>query len=419
MVLHPMDSTSSGANGLNKVRKFGDQMRTIKNEATDQLDLGIARAARWSHRLCRLPVLMGCLCAALLLQACSTGVNLIGVEATPPTERSDGRDDIEIFIATTRAPAEEESVFFSGLRGQKLSFAKVDVSIPPAHTAGQVGLPRNPPPDSNVHMVLRNPVMYTGDREFLDRVGAALRKRPPADRTILIFIHGYNTNMTEAVARFGQLVEDTGFRGVPVLFSWPSTRRTIDYVTDLNSAIISRDALVESAFLLNTLPVKSVDILAHSMGNFLMMEAARTLSLKGNFNRLNRLGSIVLASPDIDVELFTKQLGAIPPSQIDKFVVLLSQDDKALRLSSRIAGGLPRLGAADPKSLENLGIVVVDLTQINDTSTIQHSKFADSPEIVQLLGAQLGQSDTLSTSSSETDLFLQRAGNVISIIPGL
>ncbi len=358
--------------------------------------------------------------AALLVSACSTGPDLIGIDGQPSVEQVDlGRDDIEIFISTTRAPSGNEGVFFSGIRGQSISFAQVDVSIPPSHSAGRVELPRSPPPDPRKHFVIHDPITFADDRDFQKNVRAALLKRAPKDRTVLVFIHGYNTNTTEAVARFAQLVEDTGYRGVPLLFSWPSKRRTIDYVTDFNSAMGSRDALVDTTFLLNELPVKSLDVLAHSMGNVLMMEAARTLSLQGNFNRLNRLGNVVLASPDIDVELFKQQLAALPPSQLNKFVVLLSRDDKALRLSSRIAGGYPRLGAADPTELDSLGITIVDLTQISDTSSIHHSKFANSPELVQTLGGRLAESDTLGTSSTAGDLLLQQTGNVISVLPGL
>jgi esterase/lipase superfamily enzyme len=69
--------------------------------------------------------------------------------------------------------------------------------------------------------------------------------------------------------------------------------------------------------------------------------------------------------------------------------LLVSRDDGALRISRRIAGGVPRVGAADSAELEQFGLTVIDLSQIDDSSSGSHSKFAGSPEVVQLIGAGL------------------------------
>ena len=97
----------------------------------------------------------------------------------------------------------------------------------------------------------------------------------------------------------------------------------------------------------------------------------------------------MLASPDIDIDLFRTQLAQLPRPIIEKIYLLVSADDAALRFSRRIAGGIPRVGAADTAGLENLGVTVIDLSQIADSSSGSHSKFAGSPEVVQLIGAGL------------------------------
>ncbi|NCC28536.1 MAG: alpha/beta hydrolase [Gammaproteobacteria bacterium] len=58
-------------------------------------------------------------------------------------------------------------------------------------------------------------------------------------------------------------------------------------------------------------------------------------------------------------------------------------------MSRRIAGGVPRVGAADTEVLEQLGVTVIDLSDVEDSSSCSHSKFAGSPEVVQLIGAGL------------------------------
>jgi esterase/lipase superfamily enzyme len=47
------------------------------------------------------------------------------------------------------------------------------------------------------------------------------------------------------------------------------------------------------------------------------------------------------------------------------------------------------VGATDAEELEDLGVTVIDLSRIDDSSSGSHAKFAGSPEVVQLLGAGL------------------------------
>ena len=68
----------------------------------------------------------------------------------------------------------------------------------------------------------------------------ALAEKPESDREVLVFVHGYNTNFSEAVLRVTQFVNDTGFKGVPILFSWASRGNTMDYVYDINSVLQAR-----------------------------------------------------------------------------------------------------------------------------------------------------------------------------------
>ena len=107
--------------------------------------------------------------------------------------------------------------------------------------------------------------------------------------------------------------------------------------------------------------------------------------------RAASINHIMLASPDIDLDLFRTQLGHCRRPIREKMFLLVSEDDGALRVSRRIAGGVPRVGAADAAELEELGVTVIDLSQIEDSSSGSHSKFAGSPEVVQLLGPGLNR----------------------------
>jgi esterase/lipase superfamily enzyme len=187
-----------------------------------------------------------------------------------------------------------------------------------------------------------------------------------------------------------QIVEDTDFEGVPVLFTWASAASASRYVYDLNSALVARARVPDVVGVLERTGAESVELFAHSMGTFLAMEGLVDGAQTGRLDRRAvSINHIILASPDIDLDLFRAQLGQLPPAIREKMYLLVSQDDGALRASRLIAGGVPRVGAADAEELEKLGVTVIDLSQIDDSSSGSHAKFAGSPEVVQLLGAGL------------------------------
>ena len=58
----------------------------------------------------------------------------------------------------------------------------------------------------------------------------------------------------------------------------------------------------------------------------------------------------MLVAPDVDVDVFRKQIRRMGKAR-PRFALFVSQDDKALKLSETIWGGVPRLGEIDPWSL--------------------------------------------------------------------
>ena len=303
----------------------------------------------------------------------------------------------DIFIATTRALDANPAIMYSGERSDEIGLARVTVSVPPNHVPGKIERPDSLPPDPRTEFTVLEPVSYSGERAFVEGLGSALAARPRGERTVLLFVHGYNTTLAAAVLRLAQFVEDTGYSGVPVLFSWASRGKAIDYVYDLNSALHARDDLVKTARLIVQAAPEAGDIVAHSMGNFLTVEAMRQAKLEGRFDRHGLLRNIILASPDIDVDVFKKQIATFGKDD-RRYYVLISEDDKALRISRRIAGGVSRVGSESADELTKLGATVIDLSQVKDKSSLNHSKFAESPEIVQLIGNGILAGNTLHTS---------------------
>src|SRR5690606_24278058 len=124
--------------------------------------------------------------------------------------------------------------------------------------------------------------------------------------------------------------------------------------------------------------------------------------LSGNRDVHNSLGDVILASPDIDVDVFKSQLRRIGKIDWQMFVIL-SRDDRALLASSIIAGNRPRVGDyGNDADLASLGITVVDISGISSGGDrLNHAKFAENPLMVQLLGSRLNEDQMLDGNSDD------------------
>jgi esterase/lipase superfamily enzyme len=312
-----------------------------------------------------------------------------------------GASQVDLLVATTRAPVlEPPGVMFGGARGRGLDFADIVVSVPPdsARKAGEVQWPSSPPGDPE-----RDFVTLRADRLDLGEAKAnfnARVSRTPG-RKVLIFVHGYNTRFEEAVYKFAQIVHDAHVDVAPVLFTWPSGGSLVDYVYDRDSAMYSRDAF-ESVLqaLVDDKNVGSISILAHSMGNYLAVEALRQMAIRDR-GLPSKIHDVMLASPDIDVDVFRRQIAQIDVKpRTTQFTLFVSRDDKALGISSFLARDSTRLGALDPTTepyssmLEKAQVNVIDLTGVASNDSANHSKFATS-EVVAAIGDRLAQGQSL------------------------
>jgi esterase/lipase superfamily enzyme len=343
--------------------------------------------ASWDF--CMVPARLFMVVLLLWIGACARAPELIGVDNPEvPTRSVVEATKHKVFIVTTREDTEVVGALFSELRADELGLASVEVSVPPTHEPGALERPKSLPPDPRTEFAVIDPAIYNSESAFLSSLNIELRTRSAAQRELLLFVHGYNMTTSDAILQVGQFVEDSGFNGVPVLFTWASAGRLSRYVYDLNSALVARPLLIDASEILSRSIATKYHVFAHSMGGFLTMEAIVDVTQKGQFNRTGRLQNVVLASPDIDIDLFRSQMGEIDTT-FDRFFVLLSKEDSALLASRRIAGGVPRVGAADAEELSALGVTAIDLSQVEDSKTGSHSKFTGSPEVVQLIGRGL------------------------------
>jgi esterase/lipase superfamily enzyme len=333
--------------------------------------------------------LAGLLVATMVLAGC--GGRPVGVMQAAGTV-APGTSKVDLLVATTRAADDNPAVLFSGERGTGLAVNAVDVSIPPEanRKVGQVQWPSRLPANP-----LRDFVTISVDPLEGERAGETwLKTHMPKSRRVLVFVHGFNNRYEDAVYRFAQIVHDSHADVAPVVFTWPSRGSIFDYNYDKESTNYSRDALEELLTRTAANPaVSDVTIMAHSMGTWLTVEALRQMAIR-NGHVAAKINNVILASPDLDVDVFGRQFASLGKER-PHFTIFVSQDDRALALSRRISGNVDRLGQIDPSvepyrsKLEAAGITVLDLTKLKGGDRLNHGKFAESPEVVKLIGDRL------------------------------
>jgi esterase/lipase superfamily enzyme len=311
-------------------------------------------------------------------------MGLSGGEGLPPEPRF-----LSMFVASTRMGESGASSDAAAQEGTRFSLQML--GVPPGHEAGVVERPDFGSEDPQKHFTVksRRPLDETA---FYAELASHISGRIGSNRDVLVYIHGFNTSYDEARFRLAQIVADARFGGVAVLYTWPAAGSLLDYGAAKESATIARDALSKLIHRLSEVPdIGRLHILAHSMGAWLAMEALRENAISGSPNLNGKLGDVMLAAPDIDLNVFRQQLARLDPSHVS---ILVASNDRALSLSRRLAGDRPRLGALDPNdpkeraALEELGIKAYDLSP-ESTGWIGHATFASAPQAVRTIGAQL------------------------------
>jgi esterase/lipase superfamily enzyme len=313
----------------------------------------------------------------------------------------EGVSTVDLLVATTRAPSDDPGVLFSGERGSELAVTDIVVSIPPEdrREVGQVQWPSRLPADplKDFTTVSVQPVETEAEGR------GWLRNHLSSNGRVLVFVHGFNNRHEDAVYRFAQIVHDSKADAAPVIFTWPSRASILDYNYDKESTNYSRDALEELLRQAAAEPdIREIVIMAHSMGTWLAVETLRQMAIRDG--RVHpKIDQVILAAPDLDVDVFGQQFRALGKDR-PHFTLFVSQDDRALTLSRRISGNVDRLGQIDPAAepyrtmLEKQGITVLDLTALKSGDSLNHGKFAESPDVVKLIGNRLIEGQTVTDS---------------------
>jgi esterase/lipase superfamily enzyme len=285
----------------------------------------------------------------------------------------------DVFVATTRGL--DENGNYSSTRVEAVSFARYTISVPPDRAVGEITWPpRSGKPDPQTQFLTTYAGRYQSAPDFRSGLGHKIRQ---TDGEVVIFVHGFNNTFSEGVYRIAQMAHDLNLPGTIVHYSWPSAAQPLGYVYDRDSALFARDGLERLLVEVEAAGAKRVVLVAHSMGSTLLMESLRQTAIRGRSDVMDRIGGVILISPDIDVDVFRAQALAIPQLP-QPFVVFSSQRDRILRLSATLTGQWDRLGTLkDVRRVADLPITFLDTAAFSSGSG--HFNIGNSPSLLRLL----------------------------------
>ena len=215
-------------------------------------------------------------------------------------------------------------------------------------------------------------------------------------KQIYIYVHGFNTTFesnTEICAEFWHYMARDG---VMMSFDWPSRHSLFSYQQDkANSEVAIRQFRVFLDFLARESDADRINILAHSAGTRVVVEALRDLSLRyydlpdEEAQAATKIGRVILAAPDMDFWVAMSAAADGIGRITEGIMGYASRSDKALGLSGNIFGEV-RLGNAIGKlpqdMIDNMierGSLWVDATaaQKRYSSFLGHSYYHQNPII--------------------------------------
>lgn len=305
--------------------------------------------------------------------------------ARPAIDPDKNYATMRVFYATDRAAAADFATRpvaerYGPGRG-KLEYGVAEVSIPREHVPGVLESPsilrlqfREDPERHVVLMTVQRragPLFFAELRERVARSGG---------RNAFLFVHGYNVSFADAARRTAQMSYDLAFDGAAVFYSWPSQASLPGYTID--EANIEWSTPHMKAFLVDFAEKSDAEnlyLIAHSMGNRGLTRALQTLvaerpDLRGRFRE------IILAAPDIDADVFRRDLAPALRQAGQRVTLYASSNDLALQASKKVHG-YARAGDSGDGLIVVPGIETVDASGV-DQSALAHSYFVESRPVI-------------------------------------
>lgn len=287
-----------------------------------------------------------------------------------------------VIVASARTPVTGPPYFGEG-RSYGVHYASFQVSVPPDREPGTVKFPKRAPGNPATEFLVVGEEAVPDERSFIQTVNR--RAAEVGTDEGFLFVHGYNTNFAEGLYRQAQMQHDLQRHGATVHFSWPSAASTLRYEHDRESALFARDELEATITAMTKSRLRGVNLVAHSMGTFVMMDTLRTMARDGDPSVFRKINSVMLISADLDIDVFRKQAPAVLAKGVPIYLIV-SEGDRALKVSAFIRGDEKRLGAVRSNAeLGGLDVAIVDLSAIESSDSMGHLKSATTPAVIEFI----------------------------------
>jgi len=201
------------------------------------------------------------------------------------------------------------------------------------------------------------------------RAEVARRLQQTSQKDAYVFVHGFNNDFQDSVFVIAEVWHFLGRKGIPIAYSWPAGRggRLRGYNYDRESGEFTVLHLKNFLTLLASCPdLERIHILAHSRGTDVLTTALRELVIEARAQGKDpgatfKIADVTLAAPDLDFEVFVQRIAGEKVGQgLGKVTIYVSEDDKAIGLSTWLFFGMQRVGrlsyeALDPTLRTRLG----------------------------------------------------------------
>lgn len=183
-----------------------------------------------------------------------------------------------------------------------------------------------------------------------------------APQSVLVYVHGAATGFEQAARRAALLTRALGEVDLPVLFSWPASASSLDYMADSAAAGASARDLAHLLALLSDLPGRPrLHLLARGMGAQVLAGALERIALRRGPEDPPRFDQVIFAGPDMDAERFTGTLPELRP--LAKRITLYASDrDRGMQKALRLFGPALRAGWGGEATLTDPAVDSVDLS---------------------------------------------------------
>lgn len=250
----------------------------------------------------------------------------------------------------------------------ELQLGLCEVNIPRGHVQGELERPMRIiwefPEDQDKHVIVHK-VQPMDRSTFISEFNTAISDAP--EKNALLFIHGYRNSFEDAARRTAQLAWDLPFTGFSGFFSWPSSAKYVDYLSDEAKARSSVLALEDflRQLMLNT-QLEHIHIIAHSMGTLVTTLSLNSLRRDSSMTpHLEKIHQLILGASDIDQQEFRNTILPEFKNIGLRRTIYASDHDGALGISSWGRRGRLRLGQIGNDIFVDEGIDTVEASNID------------------------------------------------------